>query len=150
MQDGDSNKGKDEAKRETIGQAHLIPKTKSTYLHWQQQVIIHVYSQEQKQERNAERQPNIIVTRAHLFSSTLDGLVPHTHIYTKTQRNKSGDFPLRAPSPSPATATPSSSGVVGELVLRAGTCWPLDTTDGVWGTNRVSGATSAWMEGGNC
>ena len=56
---------------------------------------------------------------------------------------------LRASSPSPATATPSSSGVVGELVLRAGTCWPFDTT--VWGgerTNGVFATTSARMEGG--
>ena len=97
MQDGDSNKGKDEAKRGTIGQAHLMRDTRK-HVFTVAATINHAVIQ--KQERNAELQPNIIITLAHLHSSKLDGLAPHTHIYTKPQRKESGDFPGRVESSS--------------------------------------------------
>ena len=141
MQDGNSNKGKDEAKRGTIGQAHLM---RYTQKHVFTVAATITHARIQKQERNAELQPNIIIIQAHLYNSTLTDW-RHTHTFTQNPKEKKVVTSLCASSPSPATATPSSSGVVGELVLRAGTCWPLNTTDG------VSGAISERIRGrGNC
>ena len=113
---------------------------------------MHVYSQETKARTDAELQPNIII----IYTSTLiqfyfDGLAPHTHIYTKPQRKESGDFPARRRVllPRPQLRAPLAWSVSSSSVLRAGTCWPFDTT--VWGgerTNGVFAATSARMGGG--
>ena len=96
MQDGDSNKGMDAAKWGTIGQAHLMRDTRK-HVFTVAATINHAVIQ--KQERNAELQPNIMV----IYTSTLiqfyfTRLAPHTHIYTKPQRKESGDFPARVES----------------------------------------------------
>ena len=95
MQDGDSTKERTKRNGEQFGQAHLIPKTKSTYIQLQQQLIMHVYKS--KNERRATTEYNCYTGTLTQFYFTR--LAPHTHIYTKPKRNKSGDFPLRAPSP---------------------------------------------------
>ena len=82
MQDRDSNRGKDEAKRGTIGQAHLIQKTKSTYLQLQQQLIMHVYKS--KNERRATTEYNCYTGTLTQFYFTR--LVPHTHTFTQNPK----------------------------------------------------------------
>ena len=72
MQDGDSIKGKVEAKRDTVEQAHLMRDTRKHVF-----TVSNSYSctykvkaKKQKQEHNAELQPNIIITQEHLNDST--------------------------------------------------------------------------------
>ena len=118
MQDGDSTKERTKRNGEQFGQAHLIPKTKSTYL--QSATINHarIQRQEQKQERNAELQPNIIVTRAHLHSSTLQDW-RHTQTFTQNPKETKVATSLARTESFSVPSAPSSSGVVGELVLHA-------------------------------
>ena len=101
MQDGDSNRGKDEAKRGTIGPAHLMRDTRK-HVFTVAATINHarIQRQEQKQERNAELQPNIFVTRAHLHSSTLQDWC-HTHTFTQNPKETEVATSLCASSPLP-------------------------------------------------
>ena len=100
MQDGDSIKRKDEAKRETIEQAHLIhtqTSTEGTYITVSNSYTIkatHVYglAKKHKQRNNAELQPNMIYT-ATLRQFYFNRLAPHTHIYTKPQKNRKSRLP---------------------------------------------------------
>ena len=142
MQDGDSTQERTKRNGGTIEQAHLMRDTRK------QQLIMHVYKQEQKQERNAELQPNIFVTRAHLHSSTLqDWRHTHTHLH-KTQKKPKWRLPLRAPSPSPRPQLPappawSVSSCLAPHVLAArhhGRCF--------WERTGFSGAISVRTGGG--
>ena len=86
MHDGDSNKGMDAAKRGTIGQAHLMRDTRK-HVFTVAATINHAVIQ--KQERNAELQPDIII----IYTSTLiqfyfTRLAPHTHIHQKQRKEK--------------------------------------------------------------
>ena len=93
---------------------------------------MHVYneSKETQARNNAELQPNMIYYTEHLSNSTSPDW-RHTHTFTQNPKEKEVATSLSVSSPSLATATPSPSGVVRELVPRAGTCGPLDSTDGV-------------------
>ena len=92
---------------------------------------MHVYKQEQKQERNAELQPNIIVTRAHLHSSTLQDW-RHTHTFTQKPKETKVMTSLARTESFSAPSAPSSSGVVGELVPRAARVGRSTPRTGFW------------------
>jgi len=106
MQDGDSNRGKDEAKRGTIGQAHLMRDTRKHVF-----TVAATINHSRIQSRTKARTKRRATTEYNYYTGTLirfyfTRLAPHTHIYTKTQRNKSGDFPARVESFSRALSSP--------------------------------------------
>ena len=74
-------------------------------------------AKKQKHEHNAELQPNMIITQQHLNSSTSPDW-RHTHTFTQNPKEMEVATSLWS-SPSFVTATPSSSGLVRELVPRA-------------------------------
>ena len=97
MQDGDSIKRKDEAKRETIEQAHLIRKhgRHVYYSHGDTIKATHVFTitvKKHKQGNTAELQPNMIYT-ATLMQFYFIRLAPHTHIYTEPQKKRKSRRP---------------------------------------------------------
>ena len=91
-------------------------------------------AKKQKQGYNAELQPNTIYYTEHLNNFTSPDW-RHTHTFTQNTKEMEVATSLWS-SPSLATTTPSSSGVVRELVPRAGTFGPLDSTDGVLGNGQ--------------
>ena len=92
MQDGESIKRKDEARRETIGQAHLLhtqTSTEGTYT-----VTVTIMQRKHKQRTNADLQPNKAIHTATLkqFDFT-DWRHPQT--FTQNPKRKgSRDFPM--------------------------------------------------------
>ena len=100
MQDGNSNEGKDEAKRGTIGQALLMRDTRKPVF-----TVAATINHSRIQSRTKARMKRRATTEynCYLHKHTYTVLLyktgtTHTHIYTKPQRNKSGDFPLRVES----------------------------------------------------
>ena len=97
MQDGDSIERKDEAKRETIEQAHLIAPHGST-----EGTCITVKTKKQKQgtytvnaseETHADLQPNNAIYTATLKQYYFTRLAPPTHIYTEPQKKRKSQLP---------------------------------------------------------
>ena len=121
----------------TIEQAHLIRKhgRHVYYSHRDTIKATHVYglAKKHKQRNNAELQPNMIYT-ATLRQFYFSRLAPHTHLH-KTQKKRKSRLPC-AWSPSLATATPSPSGVVRELVPRIARLVRPTARTGFWGNGR--------------
>ena len=86
MQDGDSIKGKDEAKRDTVEQAHLMPTHGSTYL--QSATVNHarIQSKQRTKARKQCRATTEYNLHKHTYTILLDQTgATHTHLH-KTQK----------------------------------------------------------------
>jgi len=157
MQDGESIKERDEAKRETIGQAHLFTLRQAQKARIQSQEYnkrhvyysntikaIHRYVMQRKhrQRTNADLQPNMTYT-ATLITVLLEQTgATHRHLH-KTPKEKEVATSLCASSSPwrPQLRVPPawSTG----LVPRACTCRPPDSSDGALGElDRVLAAIS--------
>ena len=150
-QDGESIKRKDEAKRETIEQAHLIRKHGRHVYYSHRDTIkethVHGLAKKHKQGNTAELQPNMIYT-ATLRQFYFNRLAPHTHIYKKPKRKGSRDFPERVvESYSRDRNSESLQRGPRARAVRC-SCRPPDSTDGVLGKRTgFSGATSPLAHG---
>ena len=121
MQDGDSIKGKDEAKRETIEQAHLLRDTRKHVFLVSNSFHARIYneSKETKARIQCRATTEYDLRTGTLIQFYFTRLAPHTHTFTQNPKEMEVATSLWS---SPSPATPSSSGVVRELVPRAGTC----------------------------
>ena len=86
MQDGESNKGKDEAKRGTIGQAHLMHDTRKHVF-----TVAATSSHSRIQSRTKARTKRRATTEYNCYMGTLTQfyftrLVPHTHTFTQNPK----------------------------------------------------------------
>ena len=148
MQDGESIKRKDEAKRETIEQAHLIRKHGRHVYYSDTIKATHVYglAKKHKQRNNAELQPNMIYTATLRQFYLKDWR--HTHTVTQNPKRKgSRDFPERRrvllPRPQ---LQPLRRGLRARAARRSSV--PPDSTDGVLGKwTGFSGAFSCSLPG---
>ena len=97
MQDGDSIKGKDEAKRETIEQAHLLRDTRKHVFLVSNSFHARIYneSKETKARTQCRATNEYDLLTGTLKQFYFTRLAPHTHIYTEPKRNGSRDFPER-------------------------------------------------------
>ena len=136
--EGESIKRKDEAKRETIGQAHLFhtqTSTEGTYITVIQrnESNTRIQSCKKTQSKNQRRSTTeYAIHTATLIQYYLNRLTPPTDIYTKTPKEKEVATSLCASSSPPlSTSTPSSP----RRGLRARTSrlhvWPFNATNGV-------------------
>ena len=148
MQDGDSNKGKDEAKRGTVEQAHLMHDTRKHVFTVSNSYpcTYTVKAKKQKQGHNAELQRNIIYDTGTLKQFYLKDW-RHTHTFTQNPKEMEVATSLCVES---FSRDRNSELLRRGLRARASCrkCWPLDSTDGVLGTRMgFSGATSPLAHG---